>query len=621
MSPPPAWANIDDCGQFPCTAPNNVLIQFQKTQYSGSITPTRLEPNFQIISGLDENSGTFKQCTRVDEWNGYQCLNEDLAIVIFESLDEDKLTRLTTPITITNEELNSRNVLNTFMDHLWDGFYTSMKRLSRFPALIQAGSGRVWEINYRGTPPLRQKFTLKSLEAATTIRIRYPKAGTYIIKDANGKEINANGWDNNIKAPALIKGDRGGYCGENRYVGVVNILEFYLTKGCTIFIQPVDSIQASVRMNWTMNQFFADGGTTKFVDRLAASLGIKVANVKIVTVFEGSVIVDFQVIEDNQKTLSSKGGIDKVKNVLTTKLTQKAINLGAPILNVQVSSTKATDTTATAAASTASSSTLKVNVYNPTNPVVQDAPKEQGPVIVLPPSKEKPIVQAIYNSTTIDVVRREEVASRQQNIVMIAVIATIIGVIVIGGVVGYFLYRRYQINLIATKAQGPHLADQTSRGQMTPASPEVIGDDVFEEQYHPHGVVDIFGRGNDIIKKGNEADAIEEEAIKEDFDEDESSDRPDNQSSGAPESAGRTGSGGSNNLTTRNLVTNARESTLHENVPLGNFQSSQQSLNIRVTSRRGEHLSVHPDAAGYSSAQRQGASGRAPPTFNDEGNV
>jgi len=119
-----------------------------------------------------------------------------------------------------------------------------------------------------------------------------------------------------------------------------------------------------------MNQFFADGGTSKFVDRLAASLGIKVANVKIVTVFEGSVVVDFQVIEDNQKTLSSKGGIDKVKNVLTTKLTQKAMNLGAPILNVQVSSTKATDTTATAADTTASSSTLKVNVYNPTNPIV-----------------------------------------------------------------------------------------------------------------------------------------------------------------------------------------------------------------------------------------------------------
>ena len=186
-------------------------------------------------------------------------------------------------------------------------------------------------------------------------------------------------------------------------------------------------------------------------------------------------------------------------------------------MNVQVSTTKATDTTATAAATTASSTTQKVNVYNPTNPIVQDAPKEQAPIIVLPPSKDKPIVQAIYNSTTVDVVRKEE--ANRQNVVMIAVIATIIGVIVIGGVVGYFLYRRYQINLIATKSQGPHLPDQSSHGKMGQESPGFIGDDVFEEQYHPQGVVDIFGRGNDIIKKGNEADAIEE-GIKEDFDED-----------------------------------------------------------------------------------------------------
>jgi hypothetical protein len=151
---------------------------------------------------------------------------------------------------------------------------------------------------------------LRSRSAATTIRIKYPKAGTYIIRDALDREITANAWDNSIKAPGEIKGDKGGFCGENRYVGVVNILEFYLTRGCTIFIQPIDSIQSSVRMNWTMNQFFADGGTTRFVDRIATSLGIRAANVKVVSVFEGSVIVDFQIIEDSQKTISGKGGID-----------------------------------------------------------------------------------------------------------------------------------------------------------------------------------------------------------------------------------------------------------------------------------------------------------------------
>jgi hypothetical protein len=99
-------------------------------------------------------------------------------------------------------------------------------------------------------------------------------------------------------------------------------------------------------MNWTMSQFYADGGTTRFADRIASSLGIKVANIKVVSVYEGSVVVDFQVIEDKQKTLATKGGIDKVQNVLTSKLSQKSISLGAPILNAQISSTKATDRTA-----------------------------------------------------------------------------------------------------------------------------------------------------------------------------------------------------------------------------------------------------------------------------------
>ena len=33
-------------------------------------------------------------------------------------------------------------------------------------------------------------------------------------------------------------------------------------------------------------------------------------------------------------------------------------------------------------------------------------------------------------------------------------------------------------------------------------------DDVFEEQYHPRAVVDIFGRGGDVISKMNNADNI-----------------------------------------------------------------------------------------------------------------
>jgi len=40
-----SWANLDDCGQFPCTAPNNILLSFKGTTYEGQ-KPTRTDQTF-----------------------------------------------------------------------------------------------------------------------------------------------------------------------------------------------------------------------------------------------------------------------------------------------------------------------------------------------------------------------------------------------------------------------------------------------------------------------------------------------------------------------------------------------------------------------------------------------
>jgi hypothetical protein len=127
----------------------------------------------------------------------------------------------------------SRNVLNTFMDHRWDGFYTSMLRLSRFGALLQGGKNMVYTISYTSTPPQRQIFTLRANYTSVILRIRYTKPGVYLIYDTNGVEVKANAWDPAIQAPAMVKGS---FCGENRYVGVINILDFYLGPSCNISI-------------------------------------------------------------------------------------------------------------------------------------------------------------------------------------------------------------------------------------------------------------------------------------------------------------------------------------------------------------------------------------------------
>ena len=203
-------------------------------------------------------------------------------MLLFENIDDDKYKRMITPIYVKNEALKTSNAINTFMDHIWDGFYTGQLRLSRWPAIIQTGPTMSYEVLYTGTPPGNQRFTLKADYSAVAMKINYPKPGAYQILDVNRKVIPGNKWNDTLK---MVNPLKNAYCGENKYTGVVNVLEFYLTAGCTLYVQPIDAIVSSIRMKWTLDEFYADGGSTAFVDRMASSLGIHAADIKVVSVY------------------------------------------------------------------------------------------------------------------------------------------------------------------------------------------------------------------------------------------------------------------------------------------------------------------------------------------------
>jgi hypothetical protein len=54
-----------------------------------------------------------------------------------------------------------------------------------------------------------------------------------------------------------------------------------------------------------MDQFFSSGGTTTFMDRIAGSLGIHASTIKIVSVYEGSTVVDYTIESDDNSTLDA----------------------------------------------------------------------------------------------------------------------------------------------------------------------------------------------------------------------------------------------------------------------------------------------------------------------------
>lgn len=98
----------------------------------------------------------------------------------------------------------------------------------------------VYNITFTGSPAKKMKFELKvdDQTAGVTIRIAYPDATSKnIVK--KGQIVNYNPW---IEIDKQYGPVTQSFCGENRYIGVKNILEFYITPGCVLRVQPRDAI-------------------------------------------------------------------------------------------------------------------------------------------------------------------------------------------------------------------------------------------------------------------------------------------------------------------------------------------------------------------------------------------
>lgn len=76
-------------------------------------------------------------------------------------------------------------------------------------------------------------------------------------------------------------------------------MQFWMEPGCTVYVYPRDAIMLAIRMEWTVKEFFEEEAVAKFTDRMTAALGIHRADLKVVQVYEGSVIVAFQVFSDD----------------------------------------------------------------------------------------------------------------------------------------------------------------------------------------------------------------------------------------------------------------------------------------------------------------------------------
>lgn len=87
-----------------------------------------------------------------------------------------------------------------------------------------------------------------------------------------------------------------------------------------------------------MDAFFSGGGTTQFIDRLTASLGIHASTVKIVSVYEGSLVVNYEIAPPD----GDPEKLDELAAKQNEVLTSNSVDLGAPVLAVTAKVSRST---------------------------------------------------------------------------------------------------------------------------------------------------------------------------------------------------------------------------------------------------------------------------------------
>ena len=91
-----------------------------------------------------------------------------------------------------------------------------------------------------------------------------------------------------------------------------------------------------MRLEFTLDEFFASGGVTSFVDNMAASLGIHAADIKVVSVYEGSTIVDFEILEAVSAVADAvvpSINLEAVAQTFSTVVSTMDTFMGSPVLN------------------------------------------------------------------------------------------------------------------------------------------------------------------------------------------------------------------------------------------------------------------------------------------------
>jgi len=353
---------IQRCGGWECTGYNNVIFK----DIDGSVTGVTqgLTAFPKLVTVAQPYCTTINNPT-TSATVGYSCQGNDWGILAFESLDLDRETRIFSPINVTRPD-GFRNDLNTMM--MEDANYVNnWVRLSRFYSVIQTDHN--YTLNYLGSLPNQMRFQLQGASSDSDwviLRQRYDQP--YIISVAfqgNNSVIRSN-----ILGPDGVAELSNTGCGGNYFYGVDQVVEFKLTGryDCILLTTVTNGVKGRVRYVMDVNSFYANDGPTQFIDRVADVLGINLNTIRVVSVVQGSSIVDFTIAtptqgvptnEAQQQQINSE--ISSTINQLKTAISSGQLNIiGTTVLDSSFTGSSASNPTGSSTSSSSSSLDPKI---------------------------------------------------------------------------------------------------------------------------------------------------------------------------------------------------------------------------------------------------------------------
>jgi hypothetical protein len=299
----PAWINLVDCGGWQCTGLKNILVRDVDGSLNGPGPAKTMFPDNTLVA-----DGT---CTLSTTMNGYTCAGANWGMLTFQSEDNDKKTRIVSPITVQTND-GFKNELNSYMDHETDEITeeSALERLSRWHSIVKTNKNN-YEILYTGTVPNGVKFQLQG--AAPTdwvvVKQRYTRPQVVQLVNVGASSILQGPVKPSIPSVGITNSDG---CGANIYFGVDQTVQFKLTgaSDCVLKTEVTNAIKGSMRYDINIDDFFSQDGPTKFIDRIVMVLGLSATRIRVVNIVPGSTVINFHVIGQNQNAANTENGAE-----------------------------------------------------------------------------------------------------------------------------------------------------------------------------------------------------------------------------------------------------------------------------------------------------------------------